>query len=141
MDPGLLKVEITETSCVNNIQESIAHMQTLNDLGIRLYSDDFGTGQSSLQYLKQLPAQVLKIDREFVKNIDTDKEEKKFLSHIVQIVKSRGKQIVAEGVDSATQAEYLTEMGCDLMQGFYFSEPLAAADFEALLEKNTALPL
>lgn len=116
-------------------------MQTLNDLGIRLYSDDFGTGQSSLQYLKQLPAQVLKIDREFVKNIDTDKEEKKFLSHIVQIVKSRGKQIVAEGVDSATQAEYLTEMGCDLMQGFYFSEPLAAADFEALLEKNTALPL
>ena len=139
-DPNRLKIEITETSCVHMLEESIANMNVLDEIGVHLYIDDFGTGQSSLRYLKKLPARVLKIDREFVEGIEKSEDDRSFLSHIIQIVKSRGKEIVAEGVGNAEQAGLLVEMGCDRMQGFYFSRPLPAKEFEALLDRTATLP-
>ncbi len=135
-----LKVEITETACVQKLNESIANMEVLNELGVHLYIDDFGTGQSSLRYLKRLPAQVLKIDKEFVDDIDTKPDERNFLANIIRIIKSRDKQVVAEGVSNAEQAQHLIEMGCDRLQGFYFSKPLSTEDFCALLDRTDTLP-
>ncbi|MGC9313927.1 MAG: EAL domain-containing protein, partial [Sediminispirochaetaceae bacterium] len=135
-----LKVEITETACVQKLNDSIANMQVLDELGVHLYIDDFGTGQSSLRYLKRLPARVLKIDKEFIDDIDTNPDERNFLSNIIRIIKSRDKQVVAEGVSNAEQARHLIEMGCDRMQGFYFSKPLSTDDFCALLERTDTLP-
>jgi EAL domain-containing protein (putative c-di-GMP-specific phosphodiesterase class I) len=86
-----LKVEITETACVHKLNDSIANMQVLDEPGVHLYIDDFGTGQSSLRYLKRLPARLLKIDKEFIDDIDTNPEERAFLSNIIRIIKSRKK--------------------------------------------------
>lgn len=135
-----LKVEITETACVQKLNDSIANMQVLDELGVHLYIDDFGTGQSSLRYLKRLPARVLKIDKEFIDDIDTNPDERAFLSNIIHIIKSRKKQVVAEGVSNAEQARHLIDMGCDRLQGFYFSKPLSTVDFCALLERTDTLP-
>lgn len=135
-----LKVEITETACVQKLNDSIANMHVLDELGVHLYIDDFGTGQSSLRYLKRLPARVLKIDKEFIDDIDTKPDERAFLSNIIRIIKSRNKQVVAEGVSNAEQARHLIDMGCDRMQGFYFSKPLSTEDFCDLLERTDTLP-
>ena len=139
-DPKHLKVEITETACVHNIEDTIKHMKMLDELGVHLYIDDFGTGQSSLRYLRQLPARVLKIDKEFVDDIATDDDERAFLSHIIRIIKSRGKNVVAEGVSTIDQAKHLVTMGCDRLQGFYFSKPLPADEFETLIKHTPVLP-
>jgi len=139
-DPNCLKIEITETACVAKLDESIAHMKILDSLGIHLYIDDFGTGQSSLRYLKQLPARVLKIDKEFIDDIESDEEERSFLSHIIHIIKARGKQVVAEGVSTPEQARLLVKMECDRLQGFHFAKPMPASEFAALLERTRYLP-
>jgi diguanylate cyclase (GGDEF)-like protein/PAS domain S-box-containing protein len=140
VNPEHLKIEITETSCVKNIDETLAHMKVLDDIGVHIYIDDFGTGQASLQYLRKLPARVLKIDREFVKEIDTDSEQYEFLARIIGMIKSRDKTVVAEGVSTAEQARLLGQTECDRMQGYYFARPLSAEAFTALLERTAVLP-
>lgn len=138
--PEYLKIEITETSCVRNIEEALSHMQILDDLGVHIYIDDFGTGQASLQYLKRIPARVLKIDREFITGIEADEEQYEFLTSIIQMVKSRGKTVVAEGVSTAEQARLLGQTECDRMQGYYFARPLSMEAFTDLLERAAILP-
>ena len=138
--PQSLKIEITENESVKNIEESVGRMRALAELGVEVFIDDFGTGNSSLQYLKRLPAQILKIDREFVREIDSSNEEREFLNHIVHMAFSRGKEVLIEGVENARQAELLLEIGCSRMQGFYFSKAVEASRFEELLEKGAALP-
>jgi diguanylate cyclase (GGDEF)-like protein/PAS domain S-box-containing protein len=138
--PQSLKIEITENESVKNIDESVSRMRALAELGVEVFIDDFGTGNSSLQYLKRLPAEVLKIDREFVKEIDTNSEEHGFLNHIVHMAFSRGKEVLIEGVENARQAELLLQIGCRRMQGFYFSKAVEASRFEELLERGAALP-
>jgi EAL domain-containing protein (putative c-di-GMP-specific phosphodiesterase class I) len=110
-------------------------------LGIHVYIDDFGTGQSSLNYLKNLPVPVLKIAKRFVDEIEDNPAELKFLENIIQLVKSRDKQVVVEGVSTPSQREMLREIGCELMQGYFFSKPLPADEFKNLLEKGGVLPL
>jgi EAL domain-containing protein (putative c-di-GMP-specific phosphodiesterase class I) len=139
-DPKYLKIEITETACVQNLEESILRMESLSDLGVELFIDDFGTGSSSLTYLKQLPATLLKIDRNFVSGIDTNDSERDFLAHIIRMVKSRGKEVLVEGIDNEKQAELLAGMGCSYMQGFYFSKPMKAENLENILENRSTLP-
>jgi diguanylate cyclase (GGDEF)-like protein/PAS domain S-box-containing protein len=138
--PEYLKIEITETSCVRNIEQALSHMQILDDLGVHIYIDDFGTGQASLQYLKRIPARVLKIDREFITGIEADEEQYEFLTSIIQMVKSRGKTVVAEGVSTAEQARLLGQTECDRMQGYYFARPLSMEAFTDLLERAAILP-
>jgi EAL domain-containing protein (putative c-di-GMP-specific phosphodiesterase class I) len=139
-DLSRLKVEITETTCVRNLEESSRYMRELEELGVQLYIDDFGTGESSLRYLKRIPAGVLKIDKEFVDEIASDPDQLEFLIHIIRMIKARGKRVIVEGVGEEAQAVRLAETACDYMQGFYFSRPLEIEAFEELLAKRRCLP-
>jgi EAL domain-containing protein (putative c-di-GMP-specific phosphodiesterase class I) len=110
------------------------HSATLNDLkrlGVRISIDDFGMGYSSLSYLKRIPADALKIDRTFVGGLGEDVEDTALVHMIVDLAHTFGMEVIAEGVESEEQVEQLKEMGCDLLQGFYFAKPLAP---EATLE-------
>jgi EAL domain-containing protein (putative c-di-GMP-specific phosphodiesterase class I) len=104
------------------------HSATLNDLkrlGVRISIDDFGTGYSSLAYLKRIPADALKIDRTFVGGLGEDVEDTAIVQTIVDLAHTFGMEVIAEGVESQEQVEQLKEMGCDLVQGYYFAKPLA----------------
>ena len=140
LNPKFLKLEITESEGIKNPAEFINQITQLRSIGIEIFIDDFGTGQSSLEYLKSIPADVLKIDRAFVINIESDVEDLNFLKSMVQMIKSRNKKIVVEGINSRTQAKILSAMGCDSFQGFYFSKPLPASEFKKLLDRKTPLP-
>ncbi|HUX12691.1 MAG TPA: EAL domain-containing protein [Spirochaetia bacterium] len=138
--PGRLKIEITESECMNRPDMAVSRIRELNDLGVEVYVDDFGTGQSSLSYLKNLPASTLKIDRTFVDALIDHPEDLSFIENIVTLVKSRGKRVIAEGVTSERQAELLLHVGCNALQGFLFSEPLPAARFEQFLNEHFCAP-
>ncbi len=140
LDPHHLKLEITETETMAHPEEAIAKMIELYEKGIEIAIDDFGVGQSSLSYLKRLPAKTLKIDKVFVDDIATNDEEREYLSSIISMVRSRRKQVVAEGVASKEQADLLVQMGCDWMQGFYFSKPVPPEQFYGYLAQGGHLP-
>lgn len=136
-----LKLEITETQGMKDPEKSIKKMNELAELGIELYIDDFGTGLSSLSYLKNLPAKTVKIDKSFIDPIADNTEERVFLNNIIEMAKSRNKKVIVEGVATKEQMEILQSMNCDRMQGFYFSKPVPAAEFEHYLVHGGILPL
>jgi len=140
LNPKYLKLEITESEGIKDPEMFISQIKNLQNRGIEIFIDDFGTGQSSLEYLKAIPADVLKIDRSFIKTIDQDDEDLAFLKSILSIVKSRKKKIIAEGIDTKKQAEILKSFDCKRFQGFYFSKPLPAEEFERLLTAGKPLP-
>ncbi len=125
-----LEVEITETAVMENIGLSSVFLRSLSDLGVKSYIDDFGTGYSSLAYLKKLPVYGLKIDVGFVRNIPEDRDNLEIVKTIISLAKSFGLKVVAEGVEKKIQEEILLELGCDYAQGFYYSPPLRAEEFE-----------
>lgn len=133
LDPSRLRLELTERRCMDDPPAAIARMNELKEMGVEMWIDDFGTGQSSLTYLKQLPATALKIDRSFLEGIDSDESERIYLSGIVESVKARGMQIVVEGIANEAQLEIVTGLGCDYGQGFLFSKPVTAAGLEEYL--------
>ena len=139
-DPRRLKLELTETRCMQDPERTIARIAELREKGIETQIDDFGSGYSSLGYLKKLPVQTFKIDRVFVEALAESQEERDYLGRIIDTIRSRRKQVVVEGVGTAEQYAFLKEMRCDLLQGFYFSRPVPAADFEALLKRGQPLP-
>ena len=141
LDPKHLKLEITESEGIKNPDKFIKRIEMLKKLGVEIYIDDFGTGQSSLEYLKSIPAEILKIDKIFVDGIHTSVSDREFLEAMVALVKTRGKQIITEGIGCREQAEIVKALGCERMQGYYFSEPLKASEFEALLESGKTLPV
>lgn len=138
IDPKLLKLELTESMLLDNIEETILTMNTLNDIGVMLSLDDFGTGYSSLQYLKRLPLDQLKIDQSFVRDIVTDSSDKAIVRTIIAMAESLGLDVIAEGVETVEQRQQLSVMGCNNFQGFLFSKPLNMDAFEALLNSNHA---
>jgi diguanylate cyclase (GGDEF)-like protein len=138
--PGRLKLELTESGCMLDPQNSIARIKRLNDLGVDVWIDDFGTGQSSLSYLKRLPVPVLKIDKIFVDDLTRSRDDRDYLKSIMASVRSRGKQIIIEGVTSRDQRDILVDMGVRWMQGYYFGRPLPADSFEKLLTAGQSLP-
>jgi len=138
-DPAYLKLEITETKCMDDPEKTIEQMQTLLDIGVETFIDDFGTGYSSLGYLKRLPAVTLKIDKLFIDALEESEQERDYLTHIIRTVKSRKKKVLVEGVSSKAQFDLLKAMDCDQMQGYLFSPPVPAAEFEKLLERKTLL--
>jgi len=140
LDPKHLKLEITESECMDNPEETIRKMLSLYNIGIELFIDDFGTGQSSLSYLKRIPAKTLKIDKVFVDELVKSDSEREYLSNIISLVRSRNKNVIIEGVSSKEQAELLYIMKCDRMQGFYFSKPISAEEFEKYLLCRKKLP-
>jgi diguanylate cyclase (GGDEF)-like protein len=126
-----LTLEITETTAMSDADASMTVLQQLSDMGVDLSIDDFGTGYSSLMYLKRLPANELKIDRGFVRDLEHDSDDAAIVSAIVALGQALGLRIVAEGVETDVQQNFLTRLGCDSLQGYLLGHPLPADRFMA----------
>ncbi|WP_350597637.1 EAL domain-containing protein [Pseudomonas sp. 65/3-MNA-CIBAN-0223] len=124
-----LTLEITETTAMSDADASMTVLQALSDMGVDLSIDDFGTGYSSLMYLKRLPANELKIDRGFVRDLERDSDDAAIVSAIVALGRALGLRIVAEGVETDVQQDFLTQLGCDSLQGYLLGHPLPAERF------------
>ncbi len=130
--PSLLKLELTESMLQDSIEDTISTMVTLKQLGVRFSLDDFGTGFSSLQYIKRLPLDQLKIDRSFVSDIVTDVGDKAIVTTIVAMARSLGIAVIAEGVETEAQSQLLRSLGCKQFQGYLFGKPANIHDFDSL---------
>lgn len=130
-DPTWFEMEITESTLLMNAEETIKALHLLKKYGISISIDDFGTGYSSLSYLKKLPIDCLKIDRSFIQDIQEDYSNSEIAQAIISLSQSLKLQVIAEGVEEEYQKAFLMKNGCDHMQGYLFSKPLAAEDFEA----------
>jgi len=133
IDPKLLNLELTESLLLNNVEDTIATMNTLQAIGIHFELDDFGTGYSSLQYLKKLPLHQLKIDRTFVIDIVTNVSDQAIVSTIIAMAESLMLEVIAEGVETEEQRQQLLNKGCIHYQGYLFSKPVPIEEFESLL--------
>ncbi len=131
--PGLLKLELTESMVLDNVENVIATMAALKPLGINFSIDDFGTGQSSLAYLKKLPLDQLKIDRSFVRDITSDPNDAVIVRTIIGMAINLGLEVIAEGVETEQQLAFLLENGCLAYQGYLFSKPMPVHEFEHLV--------
>ncbi len=136
-DPEQLELELTESAIMQDAAYAIESLKRLRDMGIRVALDDFGTGHSSLAYLRRLPITTLKIDRSFVSDCTSDTKDAAIVAAIIHMAHSLDLRVVAEGVETAAQAELLRDEGCDEMQGFFFSRPLSGDDFLKLLENDS----
>lgn len=136
MDPKFLELEITE-SIMQDIDNSIVVLNKLKDLGISLAIDDFGTGYSSLSYLKHLPIDIIKIDKSFVDDINKGKEsDASIVKAVIEMGRSLNFTIIAEGIETEYQANYLIDNYCDIGQGYYFSSPLPSEEFKKIIKIN-----
>jgi diguanylate cyclase (GGDEF)-like protein/PAS domain S-box-containing protein len=133
LQPDLLELEVTESSVMHNVERALEVLTALKDMGVRLAIDDFGTGYSSLAQLKRFPIDTLKVDRSFIRELPSDSEDKAIAEAIIAMGKTLSLTVVAEGVETREQQDFLRERACDQMQGFYFSRPVAADDFAQLL--------
>ena len=140
IDPGMLSLEITETVLMQDTVSSEATLRQLKALGVDLALDDFGTGYSSLSYLKRFPFDRVKIDRSFVRDIITDSDDAAISKAIISMAHSLGIRVVAEGVETEAQCQFLRRHQCDEMQGYYFSHPLPFTKVTALLNEKRQLP-
>ncbi|WKB51027.1 putative bifunctional diguanylate cyclase/phosphodiesterase [Eleftheria terrae] len=136
VDPRLLEVEITETTLMHNTEQAVATLGQLHGLGIKISVDDFGTGYSSLAYLKRFPVDLLKIDRSFVHDLVSDPDDAVIVSAIIGLARSLQLRVVAEGVETREQVDFLRRRGCDEAQGFLFSRPLPPAQLEPLFNRR-----
>ena len=136
LDHKDLKLEVTETSYTDNAKKIIEVIKELKETGFDIEMDDFGSGYSSLNMLSEMPIDVLKMDMKFVRNIENSVTDQRLVSLILDIAKYLEVKVVAEGVETEGQLEFLKKGGCDLVQGYYFSRPLAPEEFEGLIKKE-----
>ena len=136
VNPKYLDLEITENGIMKNLEKSEKIMKELSDMGINISIDDFGTGFSSLSYIKRFQANTLKIDRSFVKDIPDDENDMSITLAIINMARSLKMLTVAEGVENEDQLEFLRKNDCDVIQGYYFSKPVLAEKMDKLLEYN-----
>ena len=137
--PHCLEIELTESMLMDDVERAIGILRDLAGLGVQISVDDFGTGYSSLSYLKRLPIDVLKIDQSFVQDISIDPDDAAIVATIVSLAHSLRLRVIAEGVETAEQLAFLRNHGCDAMQGYYFSKPVPAAEFEKMLRAGKCL--
>jgi diguanylate cyclase (GGDEF)-like protein/PAS domain S-box-containing protein len=136
INPSLLKLELTESLLLNHQTDTVAAMNALKAIGVRLSMDDFGTGYSSLQYLKLLPLDQIKIDQSFVRDITTDANDAAIVQTIIAMGEALGLDVIAEGVETEAQFEFLDLRGCHAHQGYLFGKPMPAEQFERLLARR-----
>ena len=134
-----LELEITESLIIENIQQAINTMNQLHDMGITLSLDDFGTGYSSLNYLKRLPIDLLKIDQSFVRDLTVGSDDAAIVKAIISLAHNLQLSVIAEGVETQVQLDYLQKHGCDEIQGYYISRPVAAEALAKLLQQEQEL--
>ncbi len=139
--PSQLDLELTESMLMENMQENIGTLQALRQMGVAISIDDFGTGYSSLAYLQRLPIETLKIDRSFVRDIVAHDSEAPIALAVIALAHSLGHKVIAEGVETEAQLEFMRAHGCEAMQGYYFSKPLCAESFTELLRSGRSLPI
>lgn len=137
LNPETLTLEITESMVIDNITDGRGNLERLRGLGVKIAIDDFGTGYSSLTYLQNLPVDCLKLDKSMIDNV-LERKGGHVVRSTIGLAHGLGLEVVAEGVEQEAQMHTLTEMECDLMQGYYFSRPLNAADANALLKRHGA---
>jgi EAL domain-containing protein (putative c-di-GMP-specific phosphodiesterase class I) len=123
-------LEVTESTAMRDVETSLLVLEQLRALGVRISIDDFGTGYSSLLYLRRLPASELKIDRGFIAQLAGDTNDAAIVSAIVALGATLNLNIVAEGVETDAQRDLLTQLGCNVLQGFLLGRPMSAADFD-----------
>ena len=129
----ILPIHLTETLLLQNVESTLATVRKLKTMGVRLVIDDFGTGYSSLSYLKRFTVDKLKIDQSFVRDISTDPDDAAIVRAIIQMAKSLRLGIIAEGVETQEQLDFLRNEGCPEIQGNFFSRPLSAENLRAFL--------
>ena len=137
--PACLGIEITESTVMGDPDKAVAALTRLKDIGVGISLDDFGTGYSSLGYLKRFPIDVLKIDKSFVDDVTTSSSDAAIARSVISLAHNLDMRVIAEGVETRAQVDFLTEHGCDEMQGYYFSRPLPAEAFTALLREKRML--
>jgi diguanylate cyclase (GGDEF)-like protein/PAS domain S-box-containing protein len=135
LEPRFLELEITESIAMNNVEQVVAKLEQLVQLGVQISIDDFGTGFSSLSYLKKFPIHKLKIDRSFITDITSDPDDASIVSAIIAMAHSLKLNLIVEGVETEDQQFYLHRLGCCEMQGFLFSRPLPVGKLDQLLEQ------
>ena len=138
ISPYEIELEITESILIDDFTEITERLAILRDIGIKISLDDFGTGFSSLSYLKGLPIDTLKIDKSFIDTVITDENTRIITESIIYMVKKLGFETIAEGVETEEQFKYLNEISCDIIQGSYLGKPMPAADIEKLLANMTS---
>ncbi len=136
---SMLDLELTESMLMENMQENVAVLQSLRQLGLVISIDDFGTGYSSLAYLQRLPIETLKIDRSFVRDITSQNSNAPIALAVIALAHSLGHKVIAEGVETKEQLEFMRNHGCDAVQGYYFSKPLTAASLTEYLHSQRGL--
>ena len=140
-DAALMELEITETAVIGNLQEAVVVLEALRDLGVRISIDDFGTGYSSLSLLKQLPVDILKIDRSFVKDLPHNTDDRAITRAVIAMAHGLSMKVVAEGVEERHQFDFLRDEGCDEFQGYFCRPALEHQQLEALIrEHGLAIP-
>lgn len=138
LDPGLLTIEVTESGMMENPALSIEILNKLKSMGINLSVDDFGTGFSSLKYLKQLPVDELKIDKSFIIDMEHDDNDRVIVHSTIDLGHNLGLEVIAEGIENESSLDIIKQYGCDRAQGYLFARPLTADEFDRYLEKQPA---
>jgi EAL domain-containing protein (putative c-di-GMP-specific phosphodiesterase class I) len=136
LDTHLLEIELTESSVVNTYDKSFAILKQIKEMGLRVTMDDFGTGYSSLSYLRNIPLSGLKIDGSFIADINKDENADKLIASIISMAHGLGLEVVAEGVEEKHQADHLIALGCEYLQGYYFSRPIPQSEVADILQKQ-----
>ena len=139
LPPACLELELTESLFMNDVAQAVSLLHQLKALGVTLSIDDFGTGYSSLSYLRDFPIDVLKIDRSFVNDIATDPDDAAIVVSVIALAHNLQLRVVAEGVESREQLDFLQQHGCDAIQGYYFSRPVAPDLFEQMARQGRHL--
>jgi diguanylate cyclase (GGDEF)-like protein/PAS domain S-box-containing protein len=134
-----IELEVTESQIMTNPDEAINVLTRISDLGIELAVDDFGTGYSSLSYLKKLPIDKLKIDQTFVRDLPDDEEDAGITQAIIALAKALNLKVIAEGVETKEQKDFIVENGCDNIQGYFYSKPIPANEFEIILKNGSSI--
>lgn len=135
LSPRLISFELTESMVMDNPERVIGILKEIKGLGVMIAIDDFGTGYSSLSYLQQFPIDVIKIDRSFVKHVSGDPKDAVIANAVINLAHGLGCKVLAEGVETAVQSDYLQSQGCDLGQGFFYGRPVPAKEFEQVLQR------